>query len=861
MNEREIRHLTGLTETQVTEMRRQHGPNQLPDKQKRGIFKIILEVFTEPMFLLLVACGVIYLVVGEPRDALMLLGFVCIMMTITIVQEGKTEKTLDALKNLSSPRALVIREGERYTISGPEVVPDDLIVLSEGERVPADGILLWGTNLSVDESLLTGESAAVNKLAVHLYAESDAPMERPGREDSPYLYSGSLVVSGQGVYRVRATGGGTEMGKIGKALTSVKEEDTPLQKETGKIVRTIFIIAAALCLLITVVYGLTRGDWLTGVLAGITLAMAMLPEEFPVVLTVFLALGAWRISKKNVLARRMSAIETLGSATVLCSDKTGTITQNKMSIAALWIKDREIDITAKGGSPLPEEFHSLVEWGILASRKDPFDPMEKAFVALGDASAIDERHLHPAWDIIREYPLSREFLSMTNVWKSEGEHLEVAAKGAPETIMDLCHLDEAAQIEIRTEIAKMAGRSLRVLAIARGHYSYNTDLPAGQHDFDFKFEGLVGLADPVRPAVPEAIRLCHDAGVRVIMITGDYPSTASNIASQIGLANCELVTTGPEIDTFTPEELGRRLKSCNVFARVVPEQKLLLVQALKANGETVAMTGDGVNDAPALRAAHIGVAMGQRGTDVAREASALVLLDDDFSSIVAAVRTGRRIFDNLKKAMAYIVGVHIPIAGMSIIPILLQWKAIALLPVHIVFLELLIDPACSIVFEGEPEEENIMRRPPRGSGESLFNRRMLAISLAQGLLSLAAILIVWYGAAMLGFGEGAQRNMAFITLVVSNLALIMTNRSWSSSIFKTLRVKNFAFPWVMGGAALFLVLASSVSFLQNLFHFDAIPVWAAAASAVLGGMSVVWFEILKIYLNWRVRKNLPVPKI
>jgi Ca2+-transporting ATPase len=856
MNEREIRDLKGLSKADVDERRRRYGPNQLPDKQKRGTLKIILEVFTEPMFLLLVICGALYLLVGEPRDALMLLFFVVIMMAITIFQEGKTEKSLDALRSLSSPRAMVIRGGERFSVSGPELVPDDLVILEEGERVPADGILLWETNLSVDESLLTGESVPVNKSAVDAYEASDADMARPGGEDSPNVFSGTLVVSGQGVFRVRGTGAATEMGRIGQALGSLGKESTPLQKETGRIVRVIFIAAAAMCALIMVVFGFSYGDWIGGILAGITLAMAMLPEEFPVVLTVFLALGAWRISKKNVLARRMSAVESLGAATVLCSDKTGTITQNRMSIESLWAAGVPYRIDASRKSPLPEEFHDLVEWGILASRKDPFDPMEKAFVALADSSVIDERHLHPAWDILREYPLSREFLSVTNVWKAEeNNHLEVAAKGAPETIMDLCHLPESARVEISSEIARMAERGLRVLGVARGRYDLGRDLPAGQHDFDFKFLGLVALADPIRPDVPEAVRLCREAGIRVVMITGDYPKTAANIAAQIGLADPDLVITGSELEAMPPEELREKVKRCCVFARVVPEQKLALVQALKANGEIVAMTGDGVNDAPALKAADIGVAMGQRGTDVAREASALVLLDDDFSSIVAAVRVGRRIFDNLRKAMSYVVSVHIPIAGMSILPVLLHWDEVMLQPVHIVFLELLIDPACSIIFEGEPEEEGIMMRPPRKAGESLFGARTLAMSATHGVVSLFFVLGTWIAAGKLGFETDAQRALAFICLVVANLAVILTNRSWKHGILRSMRVRNPSVLWIVGLVSIFLALIVASPFLRGLFHFSAIPLWAGMAAAGAGLLAVAWFELLK-FVQARRGKSL-----
>jgi Ca2+-transporting ATPase len=651
------------------------------------------------------------------------------------------------------------------------------------------------------------------------------------------------------------------MGRIGKALAAAKEEDTLLQKETGKVVKSIFIVAIILCALVVGVYGFTKGDWLDALLSGITLAMAMLPEEFPVVLTVFLALGAWRLSQKNVLARKMNAVETLGAATVLCSDKTGTITQNRMTIARLW-SDHGVassagstddsgglshTIAASDGNPIPEAFHALVECGVLASRKDPFDPMEKAFRSLLDGGAIDASHRHPDWDIVREYPLSKEFLSVTQVWRSSrGGSLRVAVKGAPETIMDLCHLPTARQEKIADEIAKMASAGLRVLGVAKCSLPERPDLPSTQHDFDFEFLGLVGLADPIRPAVPDAVRLCREAGVRVVMITGDYPQTAANIAREIGLENPENVVTGAELVSMGPETLAEKVKTCQVFARVVPEQKLLLVEALRKNGEIVAMTGDGVNDAPALKAAHIGVAMGERGTDVAREASALVLLDDDFSSIVSAIRTGRRIFDNLKKAMCYIVSVHIPIAGLSMIPVLLAWKDQILLPVHIVFLELIIDPACSIVFEGQPEENNIMTRPPRNAGESLFSEKTVVISVLQGLIALGAVFMTYFMAGRMGFDVNGQRTLSFIALIVSNLALILSNRSWSESVIAAFRERNAALGWVIGGAVFFLSLVVIAPVLRNLFHFAPVPVAAAFGAAGIGFLSVAWFEILKL---------------
>ncbi len=679
--------VNGLTEAEVAVRLQQHGYNELPSSKGRSILATAWDVVREPMFLLLLACGTIYLILGDVQEAVMLLGFVFVVLGITFYQERKTERALEALRDLSSPRALVIRGGERKRIAGREVVPDDLVVLAEGDRVPADAVVLSCNNLSTDESLLTGESVPVRKVAWDGVRE----MTRPGGEDLPFVFSGTLIVQGQGIAQVRSTGIHTEMGNIGKALQTVQVEGTRLQQEVGRLVRWVATLGLALCVIVVVLYGLTRGDWLQGFLAGITLAMAMLPEEFPVVLTIFLALGAWRLSKMKVLARRVPVIETLGSATVLCVDKTGTLTVNRMSIRKLAVDGTVHDVEQQAAQPLPEAFHQIVEFGILASQRDPFDPMEKAFHDLGNARLAETEHLHADWTLERGYALSPSVLAMSHVWKSPtGQDYVLAAKGASEAIADLCHLSAERTKTITEQVAAMAQDGLRVLGVAKGVFAQQ-QLPGEQHDFTFEFLGLVGLADPVRPTVPAAVEECYTAGIRVVMITGDHPTTAKSIARQAGIRPVDEIITGPELEKLDKAELQRRVRTINVFARMVPEQKLRLVNALKANGEVVAMTGDGVNDAPALKAAHIGIAMGGRGTDVAREAASLVLLDDDFASIVQSVRMGRRIFDHLQKAMTYIVAVHVPIAGMSLIPVLLGGP-IALMPVHILFLELVIDP-------------------------------------------------------------------------------------------------------------------------------------------------------------------------
>jgi Ca2+-transporting ATPase len=598
---------------------------------------------------------------------------------------------------------------------------------------------------------------------------------------------------------------------------------------------------------------MTQGDWLSGLLAGITLAMAMLPEEFPVVLTIFLALGAWRISRKRVLTRRVPAVETLGSATVLCVDKTGTLTQNRMSVSKLFARGELFDVSHQPQEPLPEAFHEIVEFSILASEKDPFDPMEKALRQLGYHTLIRTEHLHEDWTLVHEYPLSQSLLALSHVHRtSNGEGYVVAAKGAPEAIADLCHFDRAQTDELSRTILAMAGGGLRILGVAKASLK-KTPFPGEQHDLKFEFLGLVGLADPVRPMVSSAIRECYAAGVRVVMITGDYPGTAQNIARQIGLTPMDEVITGPELNQMDDAQLQQRIRTVNIFARVLPEQKLRLVNALKANGEVVAMTGDGVNDAPALKSAHIGIAMGGRGTDVAREASALVLLDDDFSSIVLAVKLGRRIFDNLKKAMAYILAIHVPIAGMTLLPVLFKWPLV-LLPVHIVFLELIIDPACSIVFEAEPEEADVMDRPPRNPREPLFGRRTITLSLAQGMMVLAIVLGVFSFAMYRGQGEIEARALTFTTLIVANLGLILTNRSWSRTILATLRSPNRALRWVLGGALVLLGLVLYIPFLRQVFHFAILHPNDLLICLFAGVFSILWFEGLKI-LQHRKKGN------
>ena len=844
--------IQGLTEEQVKQKITKEGYNELPSSKPKSLIHIALGVFQEPMFLLLVACGALYLFLGDVQEGLMLLGFVFVIMGIEFYQEKKTEKALDALKDLASPRALVIRNGIEKRIAGREVVTDDIMILQEGDRVPADAIVLYSVNLSADESLLTGEPVPVRKAE---WVEGTI-QARPGGDDLPFVFSGSMIVQGNGIARVTSTALNTEIGKIGKALNEVKEEPTKLKREMGTLVKKLAIIGVALCLVVIGAYTITRG-WehlLQGFLAGLTLAMAMLPEEFPVVLTVFLALGAWRISKKNVLTRKPAAVETLGSTTVLCTDKTGTLTKNKMTVSLLFNGNDFMTVTAD--SIFPEEFHEIIEFGILSSQVNPFDPMEKAITVVGEQFLKNTEHLHSDWEMIKEYPLSKELLAMSRVFNNvETKTRTIAAKGAPEAIFDLCHIPEERKAELAKAIESLASSGLRVLGVAKDVENVS-ELPDIQHDFSFEFVGLIGLSDPIRENVPQAVTECYQAGIRVIMITGDYPVTAMTIGSEIGLENCEEVITGPQLDQLSEAELAEKIKTVNIFARVVPEQKLKIVNALKRNNEIVAMTGDGVNDAPALKAANIGIAMGEKGTDVAREASSLVLMDDNFASIVGAVRMGRRISDNLQKALGYIFAIHVPIAGLSLIPVFFADLPLILWPVHIVFLELIIDPACSIVFEAEKEERNVMSRPPKPYDEPFFGIKKILLSCTQGIGILIIVFAVYLYGLNNGYLEREVRALAFTTLIASNIAVILSNRSWSRNIFQILATSNSTVKWVAGGAAFFLVLTLNVPFLLKLFQFDKISFVEAIICVGAGFLSIVWFEIYKVIHQSKVKRSL-----
>jgi len=812
--------------------------------------RIAIEVLREPMLALLLAGGVAYLLLGDLAEALILLAFATFSVAVTVIQETRTEHVLEALRDLSAPRALVIRDGTRLRIAGREVVRDDLLVLEQGDRIAADAVLVEAADLQADESLLTGESLPVGKaVATRDVAEDN---RRPGGEGQPYVYSGSLVTRGSGIARVLATGPRSEIGRIGQSLATLDTEAPRLRRETTRIVTWCAIGGGAVALLVVLLFGLLRGGWIEAVLAGIAIGMSMLPEEFPVVLTVFLAMGAWRIGKAGVLTRRAAAIETLGSATVLCTDKTGTLTENRMSVAELWLPSGDTHALAANPA-VPEAYHGLIEAAALASAAEPTDPMEIALH--GAHGAVVGTDLSNG-ALAHAYALRPDLLAMSNIW-DEGDALTLSAKGAPEAIASLCHLPAPEHAAMTAAVEAMAVRGIRVLGVATAT-PRDRNWAETQHDYDYALTGLVGLADPLRASVPTAVAECRSAGIRVVMITGDYAATARSIATQAGIADGD-VLTGADLAALDDAQLAERLKTVTVFARIMPEQKLRIVQAFKADGEIVAMTGDGVNDAPSLKAAHIGVAMGKRGTDVAREASAIVLLEDDFGSIVQSVRLGRRIYDNIRKAMAFIFAVHVPIAGLALLPLFFGLP-ILFGPIHIALLEMVIDPVCGLVFEAEREEDDIMCRRPRDPDEALFSLPMIVWSIFQGSLAFAMLATVFLVETWSGMPEVELRALTFFALIAEIVAMILVNRSFSASLGEALVRHNAALRYVAvaiaGVTALILFLPQA----QVLLKFGSIA-WSDMALAIgLGVVLLVLLEGCKPLVRRLTAPVSPIPR-
>ncbi len=820
----------GLSEFEAAERLRKFGPNQLPSEKPKSRRAILLRVAQEPMVILLLLCGLLYLFLGRPEEGIPLFASVLLLIGIGFTQQSKSERALQTLKNLSSPRALVLRNGREKRISGAEVVVGDVLILREGDRIAADCELIEATHLKVDESLLTGESSPVEK--------------KRGAQDGATLFSSTLIVAGKALAQVVKTGSDTQVGKIGESLRGHYEAHSRLEKEISSIVRRFGLMGLGVSALIAMSYGIFYQQWAQGLLAAIAAAMSLLPEEFPLVLTLFLSMGAWRISQNRVLARNLRAIETLGSITTLCVDKTGTLTWNHMKMVQLGTKNMTWKIS-DWKTPLPEPVHELVEFGALASHVDAFDPMDRAIREVLEAALAGTEHQHKDWTLMREYPLCPELMAMACVWRvPDKNQYVIAAKGAPEAVFDLCHLAPSETQKMNERVKEMSTQGLRVLGVAQAEFP-SGELPQHSHDFAFRFIGFLGLEDPLREEVPDAIQICRQAGIRVLMMTGDHRETARAIAKRAGLEHAGDVITGPQLELMNDLELKEQIHKSNVFARVIPEHKLRIIKALMQEGQVVGMTGDGVNDAPALKWANVGISMGSRGTDVAREASDLVLLDDDFSSIVSSIRMGRRVYANLAKAMAYIFAVHVPIAGMAILPVLLGLPLI-LFPAHIVFLELIIDPACTLVFESQEEDGDLMDAPPRRPEQPAFGWKRIIYASLEGI----SVLMVSLAALVLGiryhWSAESTRGLVFSTLVLSNIALIIVNlgvtlgtkpgkKTRSCTPLRMFHHMSSLGLGLLVCAILILVLSLQVPFFSSFFQVQALTTaqWTLASGLAL----------------------------
>ena len=826
--------LEGITSDEAKLLQQRYGKNNIVPEKNESLTRKVLEVLKEPMFLLLLVAATIYFILGEPRDGLIMLIFVVGVISIDVVQEWKTDKTLKALRKLSAPHITVIRDGIEMMINSEDLVPGDLMIISEGVKVPADGFVIKANDLCIDESSLTGEPVCVWKSV----SNSDN-----GYWKQNYCYAGTLVTQGIGVIKVDKIGVETEYGKIGKHVSESKDEPTPLQRQTSMLVKICAYIAVILFISVTVITYINLIGYsfkeriIESILSAVTLAMAMIPEEFPVILTVVLSMGAWRLAKKNSLVRKLSSVETLGAISVLCVDKTGTITINKMTVKDIWSVDNNI-----------KDFSRVMG---MACEVDPYDPMEQAMIEYCEKNDITKDIIFSG-TLIKEYSFTNKRKMMGHVWREDGV-ITVAAKGSPEKIITLCNLDDELKKNINSKMEKMSLKGLRVIAVGKMTIEKEEDIPIKLEQCKLEFLGLVALQDPPRESVKNDIAICSKAGIRVVMITGDNGITASAIAKDVGIEGNDNIITGDIIDELSDGELREKVKNTNIFSRVVPEHKMRIVKAFKENGEIVAMTGDGVNDAPALKKADIGIAMGKRGSEVSREAADLVLLDDNFSTIVYTVKDGRRIYDNIKKAIGYVFTIHIPIALSALLAPLfgIGCKELMLLPIHVVLMELIIDPTCSIVLERQPAEDSIMERKPRDPNEKILTLNLLIKSIVQGIV----LFIAAFGAYYIYLTKSQSsvevaRSMAISIIMISNLLLVQVNNSNNEYAYKSfIKLRKDKVMWVVIIATIVAIILILYTPISSILKLSPLTIGNMLLVLLISVSSIMWYEIVKFFKN------------
>ncbi len=824
--------ITGLTDSEVYLAREKYGRNELTGKKENSILFSVKNILSDPMFMLLLTAAAIYFINEKYSDGFFMISAIILVSAISVYQENKSRNALEALKSLTKIAAKVIRNGTVTEINTEDTVVGDHMIVEEGGSVPADGIIVQSNDFSLNESILTGESLSVRKSET---TENDR------------VYQGTVVVGGLAICKVEAIGNNTRLGKIGKSLETIREEDSLLQKQIRHFVKLMVYIGCAFFLVVWTVNFIHSKSILDSLLRALTLAMSIIPEEIPVTFTTFMALGAWRLMKMGVIVKQIKTVEALGSASVICTDKTGTITENKMALAKLFVLE-----TGKTSTP-PDQFgeqeKELITLAMWSSEPIPFDPMEIVLHEIyGNLDANDERK---NYSMIHEYPLDGRPPMMTHIFENGSGHRIIAAKGAPEALLGISGLNEEERLKISRAADTLSAEGYRVLGVGLADFTDN-NFPEKQQQFRFRFKGLVAFYDPPKKNIPDVLEAFYKAGIAVKIITGDNATTTATIAKKVGFQEPDKTLNGEELMGMCEPELEEKVMVTNIFTRMFPEAKLRIINALKAKGQIVAMTGDGVNDGPALKAAHIGIAMGKKGSELAKQASSLILIDDDLAKMVNAIAMGRKIYSNLKKAIQYVISIHIPIVLTVFLPLILGWIYPNIFsPVHIIFLELIMGPTCSIIYENEPMEKNAMLQPPRPVATTFFKGRELMTSIIQGLLITAGTLSIYQYAVIQGCNENITRTMVFTTLITSNIFLTLVNRSFFYSFITTLGYRNKLVMPMIGATFLITAMLLFIAPLTKFFLFERPSGVELAVSAATGFLSVIWYEAVKL---WKRKK-------